>query len=169
MKLKKQLRTIDVLSMAFGAIIGWGCFMLPGNLFLPKAGPLGTAIALLLGSLMIMVIASSYSYLIEKIPGAGGEFNYIKTAFGKKSGYLAAWFLILAYDMIVPLNGTAIGLLFRFVAPDIFQAGKLYTIAGWDVYLGDILMSMAVITVIAFLNYRGIKKQAQYRRWYVLF
>lgn len=158
MELKKQLRFVDVLSMAFGAIIGWGCFMLPGNLFLPQAGPLGTVLALLLGSLMIIVIASSYSYLIKEIPGAGGEFNYIKTAFGKKAAFFAAWFLILSYCMIVPLNGTAIGLLFRFIVPEDFLIGKLYSIAGWDVYLGEILLSTLVITTITIFNYRGIEK-----------
>ena len=42
-KFKKAMRPIDVWGLALGAIIGWGCFVLPGNAFLPKAGPLGTA------------------------------------------------------------------------------------------------------------------------------
>ena len=47
---KKTLRPIDVWGLALGAIIGWGCFVLPGNAFLPKAGPLGTAVGMAIGA-----------------------------------------------------------------------------------------------------------------------
>ena len=46
---KKAMRPIDVWGLALGAIIGWGCFVLPGSAFLPKAGPLGTAMGMLIG------------------------------------------------------------------------------------------------------------------------
>ncbi len=35
--LKKDINKLDILSLAIGAIIGWGAFVLPGDLFL-KAG-----------------------------------------------------------------------------------------------------------------------------------
>ena len=35
---KKDLRKIDIWALALGAIIGWGCFVMPGTSFLPKAG-----------------------------------------------------------------------------------------------------------------------------------
>jgi hypothetical protein len=44
--LKRDLNELQIWSLALGAIIGWGCFVLPGNKFLPTAGPLGTAIGL---------------------------------------------------------------------------------------------------------------------------
>ena len=37
MGLKRELRVIDIFSLALGAIIGWGCFVLPGTDFLPQA------------------------------------------------------------------------------------------------------------------------------------
>ena len=66
LKLKKVMRPIDVWGLALGAIIGWGCFVLPGTAFLPKAGPAGTAAGMLIGALLIIVIAVSYGYLIRK-------------------------------------------------------------------------------------------------------
>ncbi|MFQ6805194.1 MAG: hypothetical protein ACLRT5_10495 [Lachnospiraceae bacterium] len=45
-KLEKKLSPVNVLALAFGCIIGWGAFVMPGNTFLPKAGPLGTAIGI---------------------------------------------------------------------------------------------------------------------------
>ena len=48
--MKKQMRRIDVLAVAVGSIIGWGCFVMPGNSFLPAAGPIGTVIGLFLAA-----------------------------------------------------------------------------------------------------------------------
>ena len=56
-KFKRSMRPLDVWALALGAIIGWGCFVLPGNAFLPKAGPLGTALGMLIGASLILVIA----------------------------------------------------------------------------------------------------------------
>jgi len=46
LELQKKLSPINVWALALGCIIGWGAFVMPGNTFLPKAGPLGTAIAM---------------------------------------------------------------------------------------------------------------------------
>ena len=75
---KKDMRKMDIWALALGAIIGWGCFVLPGNAFLPKAGPLGTAVGMAIGATLILVIALSYGYLIRKFPLSGGEFIYTK-------------------------------------------------------------------------------------------
>jgi len=64
-KFKKDMRPIDVWGLALGAIIGWGCFVLPGSAFLPKAGPAGTAAGMLIGALLIIVIALSASSMIR--------------------------------------------------------------------------------------------------------
>ena len=46
LKLEKKLSPLNVWALALGCIIGWGAFVMPGNTFLGKAGPLGTAIAM---------------------------------------------------------------------------------------------------------------------------
>ena len=91
-KFKRTLRPIDVWGLALGAIIGWGCFVLPGNEFLPKAGPLGMAIGMIGGALLVLVISLSYGYLIRHYPVSGGEFVYAKSAFGKTHAFICGWF-----------------------------------------------------------------------------
>lgn len=73
-------------------MIGFGCFVLPGNAFLPEAGPLGTALGLLAGAGMIMVISLSFSYLIRQLPRGGGSFLYAAALFGKAHGFFRAGF-----------------------------------------------------------------------------
>ena len=134
---KKAMRPIDVWGLALGAIIGWGCFVLPGSAFLPKAGPLGTALGMLIGAMLIIVIALSYGYLIRKFPVSGGEFIYTKEAIGKRNAFVCGWGMILAYWSLIPLNATALALISRYLFPGIVQQGYLYEIAGWDVYAGE--------------------------------
>ncbi|MBR6222108.1 MAG: APC family permease [Lachnospiraceae bacterium] len=154
---KKELKQIDVLGLAVGAIIGWGCFVLPGTDFLPKAGTLGTFLGFLLGAVIIMIISLSYGYLIAKYPEAGGEYIYAKTAFGRKAAFVCGWFIVLAYWSLIPMNATALAMISRYIFPGIVQVGKLYNVAGFDVYLGEIILAYAFIIGIAFLNIKGIK------------
>ncbi len=154
---KKELRPVDVWGLALGAIVGWGCFILPGNAFLPKSGPLGMAIGMLLGAGIVIVISLSYGYLIEKFPVSGGEFVYADSAFGKVHGFICGWALILAYWSLIPLNATAVGLISRYLFPGIIQVGALYTIAGWEVYAGEIIVASVFLVALAYLNIKGVK------------
>ena len=76
--LKRQLSPTHVWAIAFGCVIGWGSFINPGKKFLPNSGVAGTAIAMLLGALVMVVIAMSYAYMVPKYPKAGGEFTFTK-------------------------------------------------------------------------------------------
>ena len=159
-RLKKVMRPIDVWGLALGAIIGWGCFVLPGTAFLPKAGPAGTAAGMIIGALMIIVIAVSYGFLINKFPLSGGEFIYTKNAIGKRNAFVCGWAMILAYWSLIPLNATALALISRYLFPGIIQQGLLYQIAGWDVYAGEVVLASAAIVIMALINIRGIKQAA---------
>lgn len=155
---KKDLRKIDIWSLALGAIIGWGCFVMPGTSFLPKAGPLGSILGLMLGAVIMCIICISYGYMIRKFPLSGGEFVYADTAFGKKHAFVCGWFIVLAYWSLIPLNSTALAMISRYILPGSpLQFGYLYTIAGWDVYLGEILLAYAFIIGLGIVNMRGIK------------
>lgn len=159
-KFKKAMRPIDVWGLALGAIIGWGCFVLPGSAFLPKAGPLGTATGMLIGALLIVIIALSYGYLIRNFPISGGEFIYTKETIGKRNAFVCGWGMILAYWSLIPLNATALALISRYMFPGIVQQGLLYQIAGWDVYAGEVILASAFIVIMAIINIRGIKEAA---------
>ena len=156
--MKKQMRRIDVLAVALGSIIGWGCFVMPGNSFLPAAGPIGTVIGLFLAAVMAWIIAQSYSFLIQKYPVEGGEFEYVTQAFGKKHAFVCGWFLVLAYLSFIPLNGTAIGLITRYIFPGTFlQNTLLWNIGGFDVYLGEIILTMLIVIIFMVINIKAVK------------
>ena len=158
--LQRQLNPMHVWAIAFGCIIGWGSFINPGKKFLPNSGVAGTAIAMVLGALVMIIIAFSYAYMIPKYPKAGGEFTFTKACFGKTTAYLCGWFLVAAYLTNVPMNSTAIGLIVDGLdgAADILKFGFHYSVAGFDVYMGEMLFAMAILLLFGVLNILGVKK-----------
>ena len=160
--LKRRLSPMHVWAIAFGCVIGWGSFINPGKKFLPNSGVAGTAIAMVLGALVMIVIAMSYAYMVPKYPKAGGEYTFTKECFGRTVSTCCGWFLIAAYLTNVPMNSTAIGLIVDGLDgnADILKFGFHYTIAGFEVYLGEILLASAILVLFALLNMWGVKKAA---------
>jgi len=158
--LRKQLSPLSVWAIAFGCIIGWGSFVNPGKKFLPNSGVAGTAIAMVLGALVMIIIAFSYAYMVPKHPKAGGEFTFTKACFGKIPAFVCGWFLLAAYLTNVPMNSTAIGLIVDGLDgnADILKFGFSYSIAGFEVHLGEILLASAILILFAVLNMIGVKK-----------
>ncbi len=158
--LKRQLNPMHVWAIAFGCIIGWGSFINPGKKFLPNSGVAGTAIAMALGALVMMIIAFSYAYMVPKYPKAGGEFTFSKHCFGKTAAYFCGWFLVAAYLTNVPMNSTAIGLIVDGLdgSADILKFGFHYQIAGFDVWMGEVLLAASVLILFGILNILGVKK-----------
>ena len=158
--LKRQLSPTHVWAIAFGCVIGWGSFINPGKKFLPNSGVAGTAIAMVLGALVMIIIAFSYAYMVPKYPKAGGEFTFTKMCFGKHAAFICGWFLVVAYLTNVPMNSTAIGLIVDGLdgTHDILKFGFHYAVAGFDIYLGEILLASAILLLFGWLNIIGVKK-----------
>ena len=153
----KTLSPLAVWALAFGCSVGWGSFVMPGTTFLPTAGALGAVIGILIGALVMLLIGVSYHFLMNQYPDAGGIFSYTKNVFGYDHGFLASWFLVLVYLAIIWANATAIPLIFRGLAGDLFRVGFIYKVAGYDVYLGEILLSVCAILICGMLCMSGGK------------
>lgn len=143
------LSPLGALALAFGYAVGWGAFIMPGTVFLPGAGPLGAVIGVAIGTIAMGVFALNYHRMAVREPGTGGAFAFAKSTFGEDHGFLVGWFLWLAYIAILWANATSIVLQARFMFGDALQFGFHYTIAGFDIYFGEVLLSIAAITATA--------------------
>ena len=155
LRLGKYLSPINIWALSFGCAVGWGAFVMPGTTFLPLAGPVGTVFGMLIGGLVMLIIAYNYHYMMNRYPDAGGTYSYAKNTLGYDHGFLSAWFLILVYVAITWANATAIPLVFRNLLGDFFQFGYLYTIAGYDVYLGEGLLSLGALGICGYVCIHG--------------
>ena len=149
--LDRYLSPIDVWSMAFGCMVGWGVFAMPGSTFLPITGPAGTVIGMVISTVVMLVIGANFSYLMGRSAITGGVYSYVKDAFGRDHAFLCAWFLCLSYLTIVFLNGTALFYVVRTLFGDAFRNGVHYTIAGNAIYAGETIVSVIVLVVVGIL------------------
>ena len=154
--LNRDLTPLNVWSLAFGCVIGWSAYVMPSGVFLRNAGPLGTIIAMEIATLVMLIISYNYSYMIKKFPKTGGEFLYAKMAFGEHHGFLCAWFLSLSYLSVIPLNATALNLIMRAVFGSAFQFGFHYTVSGYDVYFGEMLLALSALIIFFFITSKGV-------------
>ena len=149
--LDRYLSAVDVWAIAFGCMVGWGVFAMPGSTFLPVAGPAGTMISMLLGMAFMLIIGCNFSYLMGRSAVTGGIYSYAKEAFGRDQAFLCSWFLCLSYLTIVFLNGTALFIIVRTLFADVAQSGFHYTVAGNTIYLGETLVSVLVLAAVGIL------------------
>ena len=159
--LTPYLSPLAAWALAFGCAVGWGCFVMPGNTFLPIAGPLGSVIGLLIGAGIMMMFGMSYQYLMKRNPDSGGAYAYAKEILGSDHGFLCAWMLFLTYIAIIWANSTALSLLVRFVFGDIFCFGFSYQIAGYTVYMGEVLLSVVALALTCAVCVLGKKLAAR--------
>ncbi|MBR0367810.1 MAG: amino acid permease [Clostridia bacterium] len=154
-KLVRYLSPLGAWALAFGCSVGWGAFVMPGTTFLPIAGPVGTALGIGVGGLIMLIIGMNYHYLMNQYPDAGGTYAYAKHNFGYDHGFLNAWFLLLTYVAIIWANATALPLIARNLFGGLFQFGFHYQIAGYDIYMGEVLLAVAALVAAAVICMRG--------------
>ena len=153
-KMTPYLTVPGAWALAFGCAVGWGAFVMPGGTFLPIAGPVGSAVGLGLGAVIMLIIAVNYHYLMNRYPDAGGTYTYTKHCFGYDNGFLSAWFLILTYVAIIWANASALPLIGRTLLGSTFQFGFHYVIAGFHIYFGEILLAVSSLVIAALLCLR---------------
>ena len=154
-RLGKNLKPHWVWAIALGSAIGWGAFILPADWMRDGGGPLAAMLGLAIGGALMIVIGVSYGYLARVFPVSGGAFAYTLVGFGRTHAFICAWFMTLGYTSIVALNASALALLGKHTVPQIIELGHLYSVAGWDVYLGEIAVATLALVLFAVVNARG--------------
>ncbi len=143
--LKSYLSPVGAWALSIGCAVGWGAFAMPGTQFLPAAGPLGTTIGFIIGSLIMLVIAANYHYMMKCYSFAGGTYTYSKKMFNSDHGFFSAWFMILAYITILWANLSALPLIGRNIFGGALKIGYMYSIADYDIYFGEVAFELIIL------------------------
>ena len=149
--LRAGFTPLGMWAFSIGTSIGWGSFIVTCNTYLRKSGLLGTVFGLLLGMAVIFIITWNLQYMIRVSPNAGGIYTFEKSVSGKDLGFLAFWFVLLTYLAILWANMTSLPLFARFFLGDAFRFGFSYRIFGYQVWLGEALLSIASVVLIGLL------------------
>lgn len=163
----KVLNKFDIFAIAFGAMIGWGWVIMAG-IWIMRAGSFGSMAAFAVGGVMVIFVGLTYAELTAAIPETGGAHVFSHRAFGAKTSYVCSWSLILGYVGVVAFESVAFPTVVQYLFPN-FLKWKLYTIAGYDVYLTWLLTGVIAAGLIMFLNYRGTKDAAKIQNLLTIF
>jgi amino acid transporter len=154
--MEKKVSKLGLMTMSIGGMIGWGAFIQPGIKFLPT-GMLNTMIGMFIGLIMVSTIAACYGIILNKSPNSsGGEYSYSKLAFSKRHSFVVGWFLLIVFIGIAALNTTSFALIFKNVLFPQADFITMYTIAGYPVTLGEVLISIAVVSIFCFFMIKGV-------------
>ncbi len=90
-ELKRQLGLFDAVMLISGDMIGIGIFVTTGAIAETLPSPGGVLLVWILGGLLALAGALSCAELSASLPYAGGDYIYIREAYGKLPGFLSGW------------------------------------------------------------------------------
>ena len=155
----RVIKRKEVLTLAFGAMIGWSWVALTGG-WISEAGSLGAITAFAIGGVTVILVGFTYAELAAAMPQAGGEHVYSYRALGRNASFLCTWAILLAYVSVVTFEAVAFPTVVEYLVPD-FSMGYLWTVAGWDVNATWVAAGVTAAIVMTSINVIGIKTAAR--------
>lgn len=89
--LRRGLTSTHVISIVVSSIIGTGIFIRSASMMQEVGSPLLLMAAWLLAGLLTLAGTLSYAELCTLMPQAGGEYVFLREAFGRPSAFLFGW------------------------------------------------------------------------------
>ncbi|HEY9279061.1 MAG TPA: amino acid permease [Eoetvoesiella sp.] len=141
---RRVLKTIDVIAIIVGIVIGAGIFSAPA-LVASNAGSAAQMLsAWLIGGFIALAGTLCYAELTTTYPSAGGEYYYLRLAFGERLAFLFAW----ARLTVIPTGSIAIlGYIFGDYASQIWKLGSF----------SSALYAALMVLALTTLNVLGLK------------
>ena len=90
-----SLGLFSATAIVMGSMIGSGIFLVPADISRGVGSPALLIGAWLVTAVMTMIGALSYGELAAMMPGAGGQYVYLREALGRIWGFLFGWTLFL--------------------------------------------------------------------------
>lgn len=146
-ELRRSLTLFDMTMIAIGGTIGSGIFLTPSLIAHAVPSPVLILGAWTVGGLMAMAGALTFAELAALMPHAGGEYAYLREAYGGLVGFLFGW----AYFLVV--NAGGLGALSVAFA----------TYFGYFVPLGPVgtkLVAVGGLLLLTAINVVGVKAGA---------
>jgi amino acid transporter len=162
-ELKRELGPWAAASIVVGTVIGSGIFLVPRTMVQRVGTPGMVFFVWIFGGLLSLAGALSYSELSAALPEAGGEYTYLREAYGPMWGFLYSWtqmwvaksgsIATLATGFVQYLATFFPTLSIAFYTWHLKWGAKDYPI---DFRYGQ-LFAMVLILALGGLNYFGVK------------
>ncbi len=158
--LVKGLGLTDATTLVMGSMIGSGIFIVSADIARQVNSPGLLIIVWLIGAALTMAAALSYGELAAAMPHAGGQYIYLREAFGPLAGFLYGWTLFLVIQ-----TGTIAAVAVAFAKfTGVFVpwiSASNYLIGSGHVGLTtQQLLAIVIIVLLTAVNTRGIRTGA---------
>jgi APA family basic amino acid/polyamine antiporter len=162
-ELRRDLGLGTAVALVIGTVIGSGIFLVPRTMVQRVGSPSMVFAVWIFGGLLSLCGALSYAELAAAMPEAGGEYVYLREAYGPIWGFLYGW-----TQMWVAKSGSiaTLGTGFFLYVTNFFPGldGVFYTVplpigpnfSPLELRYGQ-LLAIALILFLAFVNYFGVK------------
>src|SRR5215472_5631098 len=150
-ELPRKLSWIDATAIVIGIVIGSGIFLLPNLIARELSSPSAILTVWVVSGVLSYFGALAYAELGAMMPNTGGQYVYLREAYGPLCAFVCGWTFMLAV-----LSG---GIAFLAVSFSIYL--------GQFVHLepaGSKLVSLALIAVLSAVNYMGVREGAFVQR-----
>ena len=161
--LKRELGIWSAAAIVVGTVIGSGIFLVPSSMVRSVGSPAMVFAVWIAGGLLSLFGALSYAELAAALPQAGGEYVYLREAYGPLWGFVYGWtqmwvaksgsIATLAAGFVIYLANFRPELehIFVTVPLPIGEAGHPL-----EIRYGQ-LVAMGLIAVLAAINYFGVR------------
>jgi len=151
-ELERKLGLFDSSMVMVGIVIGSGIFLTTGIMAksIPSAGLI--LLAWFVGGLLTLAGALTYAELGAAMPEAGGQYVYLREAYGHMAGFLFGWILFLVY-----MTGGIAGLALAFIDNIIFS--QVINLFGHPIHYtlsAGQLIGVLVIILLSIINFIGV-------------
>ena len=161
-QLPRVLGGSHALAIVVGTIIGSGIFLVPSEMMQAVGSSSLVYLAWIVGGLLSLFGAMTYAELGSMMPYAGGEYVYLRGAYGDRTGflYMWTWFAVAKPASIAAVTSGLARTLGTF---QVFHWLDAQAIGGpWPVLWSQIF-AITITWLITGLNYLGIKKAGDFQ------
>src|SRR6476619_1017418 len=166
-ELVRELNVWHSTAIVVGTIIGSGIFLVPAEMMQAVGSARMVYLAWIVGGLLSFFGALTYAELGALRPWAGGEYVYIRDAYGPLPGFLYAWtwFLIAKPASIATVTTGIVDVLGTFPSLS-FLGGHIFSLhlgARTLAITNGTLVAIAATILISALNYVGVRKAGSFQ------
>lgn len=90
-ELKRSLNLFDTIMIVSGSMIGSGIFIVAADMTRVLGSPFWVLMCWIISGVITLLAALSYGELAGMMPDAGGQFIYLKRAYGKLTSFVYGW------------------------------------------------------------------------------
>jgi APA family basic amino acid/polyamine antiporter len=146
-------------AIVMGSMIGSGIFIVPADMSRVLGSPALLIAAWVVTAALTVIGALSYGELAAMMPKAGGQYVYLRESLGPIWGFLYGWTLFAVIQTgTIAAVGVAFGKYLGVFFPSVSQTNWIWHVGSGNVGLSTAnLTAIVIITLLTYLNTRGIK------------